>query len=70
MQLDTGLFGDLRGNLERLGKRPSEVLFVVLEWPDLDPRLGVRTLGGWKTAHLPDIVSSAAHALSPCCKLR
>ena len=37
---------------------------MVLEWPDLDPRLGVRTLGGWKTAHLPDIVSSAAHALS------
>src|SRR5262249_47648422 len=32
---------------------------VVVEWSDLDPRLGVRTLGGWRPAQLPDIVQSA-----------
>lgn len=64
VQLDTGLFGDLRGNLERLQKVPGEGLIVVIEWQDLDSRLGVRTLGGWSATDLPDIVSSAAQALS------
>lgn len=64
VQLDTSLFGDLRGNLERLQKGPAEALIVAIEWPDLDPRLGVRTLGGWGVTDLPDIVSSVAEALS------
>lgn len=59
VQLDTGLFGDLRGNLERLTKGPAEALIVVIEWPDL-----VRTLGGWRTTDLPDTVSWAAQTLS------
>jgi FkbH-like protein len=64
VHLETGLFGDLRGNLERFQKRSTEALFVVIEWPDLEPRLGVRTLGGWSATDLPDIVNSAAQVLS------
>jgi FkbH-like protein len=32
---------------------------VVVEWADLDPRLGIRSLGGWRSADIPDIVKSA-----------
>jgi len=64
VQLDTGLFGDLSGNVERLNKRPLEAAVVVVEWEDLDSRLGVRALGGWQANNLPDIVNSATHALA------
>ena len=59
IEISTGLYGDLIGNLERL--RPSGGLMacVVVEWADLDPRLGIRSLGGWASADIPDIVESA-----------
>jgi hypothetical protein len=63
VRLDTGPFGDLRGNLERLHKAPIEVLVVIIEWQDLDSRLGIRTLGGWRTTDLPEIVNSTAQAI-------
>jgi FkbH-like protein len=41
--ISTGRFGDLAGNIERaLSSRVSQPLAVVLEWADLDPRLGLR----------------------------
>jgi FkbH-like protein len=55
----TGLFGDLQGNLERVEKETPGNVVVVLEWEDLDPRLGIRRLGGWGPRQLPDIVRSA-----------
>jgi FkbH-like protein len=60
--ISTGLFGDLTGSIERL--EPSEVhaLAVVVEWGDLDPRLGIRGLGGWRPSNLPDIAESAQQA--------
>lgn len=64
VQLDAGVFGDLRGNVERLQRGPAEALIAVIEWPDLDSRLGLRTLGGWRATDLLDIVSSAAQALA------
>src|ERR1035438_3771429 len=47
--ITTGLFGDLIGNVIRL--KPSSVssLVVVIEWGDLDPRLAIRNLGGWRS---------------------
>jgi len=41
-----GLFGDLYGNLERAREDDSEGAVVVVEWSDLDPRLGLRHSGG------------------------
>jgi FkbH-like protein len=58
----TGLFGDLAGNLERLDAQSLQSLAVIIEWSDLDPRLGARTLGGWLPAELAGIMSAASSA--------
>jgi len=43
VNVTTGRFGDLAGNIERaLAAEGSAPLVVVLDWPDLDPRLGLR----------------------------
>lgn len=59
VSIDTGIFGDLTGNIERM--KPSGVhrLVVVVEWADLDPRLGMRRLGGWHPSKLSDIAECA-----------
>jgi FkbH-like protein len=59
----TGLFGDLAGNLERLDSERYDAVAVAIEWTDLDPRLGVRTLGGWQPEKLPDILECSARSL-------
>ncbi len=62
VEVKTGLFGDLAGSIERLSSLGCDILAVVIEWQDLDPRLGIRSLGGWRTTDLPDIVKSANQA--------
>lgn len=43
VNVGTGRFGDLAGNIERaLAAEGSAPLVVVVDWPDLDPRLGLR----------------------------
>jgi FkbH-like protein len=59
IEIGTGLYGDLAGNLERLRASGGLMVSVVVEWVDLDPRLGIRSLGGWRPADVPDIVESA-----------
>ncbi len=59
IEIRTGLYGDLAGNLERTELPGGSVVCVVVEWADLDPRLGIRALGGWRSADIPDIVESA-----------
>ncbi len=54
-----GAFGDLAGNLERLTKLQGGTIVVALEWKDLDPRLGIRILGGWKPSQLDEFVQTA-----------
>lgn len=58
--IKTGLFGDLAGNIERLKPSGINAFTVVIEWGDLDPRLAVRNLGGWRPTSLPDIAESAS----------
>ena len=62
VELTTGLYGDLAGTLERLDDARLEAAVVVVEWSDLDPRLGLREGTGWRPADLPDIVSGATAA--------
>jgi FkbH-like protein len=62
VQVTSGLFGDLAGNLERLDATEIEAIVVCIEWSDLDARLGVRTLGGWRPGDLDDIVISSRKA--------
>jgi FkbH-like protein len=59
IEIKTGLYGDLVGNLERLRPSSGSMVCVMVEWADLDPRLGIRLLGGWRSADIPDIVDSA-----------
>jgi FkbH-like protein len=58
-EIRTGVFGDLIGNIERLTPSDADVLVVLLEWIDLDPRLGIRRLGGWRPADIADSAASA-----------
>ena len=62
--VQTGLYGDTLGSLERLSKIQLEGIAVILEWSDLDPRLGIRRLGGWGPKDLTDIVSTAQARLA------
>lgn len=57
--IETGLYGDLPGNIARLSKRAPESGVIMLEWADLDARLGIRSLGSWVPHVLSDILSSA-----------
>lgn len=58
VSIETGLFGDLAGNIERLQTIAADAFVVVIEWSDLDPRLGIRGLGGWRPSRLEDIARS------------
>jgi len=58
INVETGLYGDLRGNLAQLQNSSGHADAVVIEWSDLDPRLGLRRLGGWGPDVLPDIQAS------------
>jgi FkbH-like protein len=59
----SGLYGDFWGNCEKLssGKETDKVdlAIIVMEWSDLDARLGLRSLGSWAPAALPGILENA-----------
>ncbi len=61
VEIKTGLYGDLAGTLERTSG--SEAIAVAIEWPDLDARLGYRSLGGWGPAEESDIVAQVHGSL-------
>ncbi len=63
VEVHTGLFDDLAGNIERAGDAGDDPVAVVVEWSDLDPRLGLRRLGGWRPDRLDDIVAQSHTAL-------
>jgi FkbH-like protein len=59
-RVHTGFYGDLMGNLRRVVD--VAVAAVVIEWADLDPRLGLRRLGGWEPSQLPDILDEVSRS--------
>jgi FkbH-like protein len=61
--IETGLFGDLAGNIERLQTIAADAFAVLIEWSDLDPRLGIRGLGGWRPSSLEDIARSTERSV-------
>lgn len=63
VDLQLGLFGDWAGNLERAAAARPDAIVAVLEWEDIDPRLGLRQLGGWLSAQRQDIAASARQRL-------
>jgi FkbH-like protein len=56
VRVSTGLFGDLAGTVEQLATQSLHAIALVMEWSDLDPRLGYRQLGGWGSDRLSDCV--------------
>jgi FkbH-like protein len=61
-EIKTSLFGDLVGSIERLDASVIDGLAVVIEWGDIDPRLAVRTLGGWRPPQMAAITDSAGES--------
>ena len=61
--VESGLFGDLAGNIARAQDSAADSAVVVIEWGDLDPRLGIRTLGGWRPEAISHIINSANEAV-------
>ena len=61
IEISDGLYGDLLGNLDRLTKADAkaDIGIVLIEWSDLDPRLGIRSTARWTASELADILSSA-----------
>ena len=48
VMIDSGIYGDFLGNLARLGRVMPDSGAITMEWADLDPRLGLRSLSGWR----------------------
>jgi FkbH-like protein len=57
IDVGTGLYGDLEGNLQRAGEDGGDGGIAVIEWSDLDQRLGFRASAGWRLETLDDIVA-------------
>jgi FkbH-like protein len=55
--VETGLYGDLEGTLA-IAARSGTDTAVVVEWSDLDPRLGLRSSGGWGPSVEQDILAT------------
>jgi FkbH-like protein len=70
VEVTPGLYGDIPGTLARLRQQastgsaadaaPVDALAIVLEWPDIDARLGTRQLGGWGPGNLRNVVDHAS----------
>jgi FkbH-like protein len=63
VEVHTGLFDDLVGTITRAADAGDDPVAIVVEWSDLDPRLGLRRLGGWRADQLDDIVAKTRTAL-------
>ena len=57
IHVPTGLYGDLEGNVQRPSDAGSDGAIAVIEWSDLDQRLGFRASAGWPIETLDDIVT-------------
>jgi FkbH-like protein len=64
VEIRAGLYGDLAGTLRMAGHEPADAVVLALEWPDLDPRLGIRQLGGWDPEKLPELQEEAQRRLA------
>lgn len=57
--IQRGLYGDFLGNLDGLAGADADCGIVLMEWADLDPRLGLRNVTAWSPSTCIDIVSNA-----------
>lgn len=69
LQIQTGLYGDLSGNVERAADPKFVHRWVVVEWSDLDPRLGMRQPHGWRHSAIGDMVQTVSARLDQLTQL-
>lgn len=59
IEVRQGLYGDFPGNLERLANSRADSAAIIIEWADLDPRLGIRSSIKWSASLFSDIIATA-----------
>ena len=59
IKVETGLYGDFAGNLLRAAQSSAIGSTAVLEWADIDPRLGLRSAGGWTASAKADALAAS-----------
>jgi FkbH-like protein len=59
----SGLYGDLQGSLRRASQSGADFVACIVEWSDVDPRLGLRSLGGWSPTQFPNIIENASRRM-------
>src|SRR5262245_14731141 len=65
VEIKTGLHGDIVGTLSGLrDSQQVDAVALVIEWEDLDARLGIRRLGGWDTRNPGSVIEQARLYLS------
>jgi FkbH-like protein len=64
VEISTGSFDDLVGSVRRARDGEAEAVVAVIEWADIDARLGLRRLGGWRAEDVEDVVVSANKQLA------
>lgn len=63
VEISTGLYDDLMGSVQNWTSDSSSIGVLILEWADLDPRLGFRSLGGWGQTFVPSIIQNVRNRL-------
>jgi FkbH-like protein len=63
-QVQTGVYGDLLGNVELAISSSATAAALAMEWSDIDPRLGLRSAGGWSNESIADIPVNALQSFS------
>jgi FkbH-like protein len=58
ISVEIGLFENAIGTLAAFKSSQAQAGVLVLEWADLDPRLGYRHLGGWGQRVIPSILEN------------
>jgi FkbH-like protein len=61
--VETGRFGGLPGNLARYVEKARGPAALVLEWADLDARLGIRQPGSWGRSAIADVLATVGRQL-------
>jgi FkbH-like protein len=63
VEITEGIYGDLAGTLERASSSVLQGIALIIEWSDLDPRLGHRSTGRWSLAGTKDTLQVTVAAL-------
>ena len=59
VDIRTGLYGNMPGTLRKLREVRPDAAAVIVEWSELDARLGLRALGGWELRNYDDLLQGS-----------